>query len=453
MSNKSYYKMIKLHSNKFSDTMNNDNKFSPFIRIHYKTLLETAVIYDNFDAYTLMIKQTTFKSLMSKPEQMNMSFIINIAERISECEWERNKRYLDILFDINYNFTHYHLDYFRNNYNIFMEIFNRINNIDYKKLLERIDIFDDNIKLELLEIIIKYYKTNNIPLTINNFKYCILSDIRKGNINCLEIISKNGYDISMIDSKPIIYYIFNKYYGKFNEYLINYFLSQKWHYNLNFFDYIEKGIIKYYTFEIMLVNLSQNHNKLKIQFETIKDNDNFYFISYVTYTLINFNNIYYNKPSRKNLLQIIKSFYYFLKLAEENNVTNMIESLPIKFYNKSLEIYNNQNLNNQSNNIKQLKCCLKEFMSIMLASKQTQTEDFKNLILYVFTEDELKQISTIIKKYNKNFTEVHNNKVIEKSKLNVLDNNNLNLDLNLNSDSESDTESNTDSNQETELFL
>lgn len=48
MSSKSYYKMIKLHSNKFNDTMNNDNKFSPFTRIHYKTLLETAVIYDNF---------------------------------------------------------------------------------------------------------------------------------------------------------------------------------------------------------------------------------------------------------------------------------------------------------------------------------------------------------------------------------------------------------------------
>ena len=125
----------------------------------------------------------------------------------------------------------------------------------------------------------------------------------------------------------------------------------------------------------------------------------------------------------------------------------MIESLPIHFYNKSLGIYNNQNLNNQKNNV-HLKCCLKEFMSIMLASKQTQTEDFKNLMLYVFTEDELKQISTIIKKYNKNFTKVN-----QKSKLNVLDNNNLNLDLNLNSDSDTDTESNTDSNQETELFL
>ena len=446
MSSKSYYKMIKLHSNKFNDTMNNDNKFSPFTRIHYKTLLETAVIYDNFDAYTTMIQHSTFKSLMSKPEQMNMRFIIYIAERISECEWERNKRYIDTLFDINYNFTDDHLNYFKKNYNIFMEIFNRINNVDYKSLLERIDIFDDNIKIELLEIIIKYYKTNNIPLNINDFKYGIFADMRKGNINSLEVISKNGYNISMIDSKPIIYHIFNKHYGKYNEYLINYFLSQKWHYNLNLFDYIEKEIVKYHIFEILLLNLLENHNKLKIQFEKIKDNDNFYFISYVTYTLT-CNNIYYFKPCRKNLLQIIKSFYYFLQLAEENNVTNMIESLPIHFYNKSLGIYNNQNLNNQKNNV-HLKCCLKEFMSIMLASKQTQTEDFKNLMLYVFTEDELKQISTIIKKYNKNFTKVN-----QKSKLNVLDNNNLNLDLNLNSDSDTDTESNTDSNQETALFL
>ena len=34
-------------------------------------------------------------------------------------------------------------------------------------------------------------------------------------------------------------------------------------------------------------------------------------------------------------------------------------------------------------------------MTIMVASKQTQTDDFKNLLTFVFTKNELEQISQV----------------------------------------------------------
>lgn len=386
MNVKTYSKMIKLHSdsNKFNDTINNDNNFSPFTIIYNKTLLEIAVIHNNFDAYKLLIKHSKFKSLMSKSETRRY-FLSHIAERISECEWEKNKRYLYALFDIDYIFTTYDLIYFKSNYNIFMEIFNRMNNIDYKGLLKIIEVYNENIKLELLEIIIKYCKNNNILLTIVDFESCILNCLDKGNATCLEIISENGYNISMIKSRPIISYILNHNY-RYNDFLINYLLYQKWYYNLNLFDYIQPSQ-NYYNIDKLLI-IKKNHNKLKIQFKTFKDTDNLHFISIVMNSLTNFNSYTNTSLSPKNLLKVINSFYYLLQIAEENNVTNMIESLPKKFYNKSIEIYNIQ----PNNYTDQIKYYLKDFMKIMIVSKQTQTEDFKNLLKLVFTENELEQI-------------------------------------------------------------
>ncbi len=117
MSSKSYYKMIELHSDKFIETMKSDKKFSPFMSIYSKTLLQCAVVHDNFEAFTTMIQHSAFKS------GTNKSFLHNISERVTECDWERNKRYIDALIGVEYNFTIADLSYFKSSYDIFMEIF------------------------------------------------------------------------------------------------------------------------------------------------------------------------------------------------------------------------------------------------------------------------------------------------------------------------------------------
>jgi hypothetical protein len=71
----------------------------------------------------------------------------------------------------------------------------------------------------------------------------------------------------------------------------------------------------------------------------------------------------------------------------------MISSIPIKFYTKSIEIYNTPTTTPiNTNYTDKIKYYLKEFMKIMVASKQTQTDDFKNLLTLVFTKNELEQI-------------------------------------------------------------
>jgi hypothetical protein len=107
---------------------------------------------------------------------------------------------------------------------------------------------------------------------------------------------------------------------------------------------------------------------------------------------MNYNN-YYNPV---NLVKIIKCIYFLLDLAKENNVTDMISSISKKFYSKSIEIYNTPTTTpTQTNYTDKIKYYLKEFMKIMVASKQTQTDDFKNLLTLVFTKNELEQISQV----------------------------------------------------------
>ena len=385
MTTKLYYKMIQLHSDKFIDTMNNDKKFVYYSDIYGKSFLTHSIIYDNFDAYLSMIQHTSFKLDMTKPD-ISRYFLKHIAERVFECEWERNRRYIDALFDINFNFTINDLLYFKSSYNIFMEIFYRMNNIDYKKVLDIIHVLDDDITIKLLELIIKYHKKNNIIIPTNNIEYCVKHNINNGNITCLQILSKNGYNISMINSIPTIAYLLDY---RFNNHLITYLLSQNWHYNLNLFDHMQK--IGYHIIDKLLI-IKENYTKFKIQFETIKDTENLYFISIVMNVLTNFNGImnnnYYNP---KNLVKIVECINFLLEIAKENNVTNMISSIPKKFYDKSIEVYNTQ----PNNNTDKIKYYLKKFMTIMIASKQTQTDHFKNLITLVFTKNELEQISQV----------------------------------------------------------
>lgn len=385
MTTKSYYKMIQLHSDKFIDTMNNDKKFVYYSDIYGKSFLTHSIIYDNFDAYLSMIQHVSFKLDMTKPD-ISRHFLRYIAERVSECEWERNRRYIDALFDIDYNFTINDLLYFKSSYNIFMEIFYRMNNIDYKKVLDIIHILDDDIKIKLLELIIKHYKNNNMVIPTNNIEYCVKHNINNGNITCLEILSKNGYNISIINTVPTIAYLLDY---KCNDHLITYLLSQNWHYNLNLFDHIQK--IGYHIIDKLLI-IKENYTKFKIQFETIKDTENLYFISIVMNVLTNFNGImnnsYYNP---KNLVKIVECINFLIEIAKENNVTNMISSIPKKFYDKSIEVYNTQ----PNNNTDKIKYYLKKFMTIMIASKQTQTGHFKHLLTLVFTQNELEQISQV----------------------------------------------------------
>lgn len=385
MTTKSYYKMIQLHSDKFIDTMNNDKKFVYYSDIYGKSFLTHSIIHDNFDAYLSMIQHSSFKLDMSKPD-ISRHFLRYIAERVSECEWERNRRYIDALFDIDYNFTIDNLMYFKSSYNIFMEILYRMNNIDYTKILERIHILDDDIKIKLLELIIKHYKNNNMVIPTNNIEYCVKHNINNGNITCLEILSKNGYNISIINTVPTIAYLLDY---KCNDHLITYLLSQNWHYNLNLFDHIQK--IGYHIIDKLLI-IKENYTKFKIQFETIKDTENLYFISIVMNVLTNFNGImnnsYYNP---KNLVKIVECINFLLEIAKENNVTNMISSIPKKFYDKSIEVYNTQ----PNNNTDKIKYYLKGFMTIMIASKQTQTGHFKHLLTLVFTQNELEPISQV----------------------------------------------------------
>ena len=385
MTTKLYYKMIQLHSDKFIDTMNNDKKFVYYSDIYGKSFLTHSIIYDNFDAYLSMIQHTSFKLDMNKPD-ISRYFLKHIAERVFECEWERNRRYIDALFDINFNFTINDLLCFKSSYNIFMEIFYRMNNIDYKKVLDIIHVLDDNITINLLELIIKYHKKNNIIIPTNNIEYCVKHNINNGNITCLQILSKNGYNISMINSIPTIAYLLDY---RFNDHLITYLLSQNWHYNLNLFDHIQK--IGYHIIDKLLI-IKENYTKFKIQFETIKDTENLYFISIVMNVLTNFNGImnnsYYNP---KNLVKIVECINFLLEIAKENNVTNMISSIPKKFYDKSIEVYNTQ----PNNNTDKIKYYLKKFMTIMVASKQTQTGHFKHLLTHVFTQNELEQISQV----------------------------------------------------------
>ena len=101
------------------------------------------------------------------------------------------------------------------------------------------------------------------------------------------------------------------------------------------------------------------------------------------------NNSYYNP---KNLVKIIECINFLIEIAKKNNVTNMISSIPKKFYDKSIEVYNTPTTTQTNTNYtEKIKYYLKEFMTIMIASKQTQTDDFKNLL----TKNELPQISQV----------------------------------------------------------
>ena len=88
--------MIEYHSNThLLNIINSDIKFNPNLALRGKSLVSIAIINNNFDI---------FRALVNHPKFNQNIQIGRLLQRISLCDIYENRRYLDELYKINFNF-------------------------------------------------------------------------------------------------------------------------------------------------------------------------------------------------------------------------------------------------------------------------------------------------------------------------------------------------------------
>ena len=152
--------MIEHHSNtELLDIIKNEPKFNPNGLLRVKSLLFHAVNNNNFNVFSAIVNHTKFNNNLD----IKADFLYKILKRVSLCDIDENRRFLEELYKINYNFKLEDINIGVSSDKLFEELFNKIDKSDINKVIA-ITYGVKNIKIFK---VIYYYLKNNSPNTIN----------------------------------------------------------------------------------------------------------------------------------------------------------------------------------------------------------------------------------------------------------------------------------------------
>ena len=200
--------MIEYHSNTYLlNIINSDNAFNPNLALRGKSLVSIAIINNNFDIFRALVNHSKFNQNIQ---------IGRILQRISLCDIYENRRYLDELYKINFNFD---LKYFSINEcpNIFNEIFEKIDKSDFSKLMQmcKFSIANFDTFKTIFNYLIQNFPAQMSKEVIDN---AFLIPIYNGSTNnnniiaLVDLIKSSNYDIFKCLNKNASYYLFQNYY-------------------------------------------------------------------------------------------------------------------------------------------------------------------------------------------------------------------------------------------------
>ncbi len=128
-----------------------DKKFNPMATVRDKSLLDTSVIFNNYNIFSVLLDHDKFDISYIESNINKYEFVKRIFRRLGNSDIEENKRYYQKLIDIGYNISGGDLLHLSNKEAIFIDVFESVNKTKelFSILLQRIK--NNNIIKFLLE--------------------------------------------------------------------------------------------------------------------------------------------------------------------------------------------------------------------------------------------------------------------------------------------------------------
>jgi len=252
----------------------NEPTFDPNGGSRYRNYLSTAVYLNNF---------TCFKKLINHPKydgEDHDNFVKKLLHKVSKCDNDNNRMYLNELIKINFKFGYYD---FRDLIDtpLYYELFN-ITNGQFADQL--IDSTDNSSEID--DFLLKYLVTNNPDVITKELldKTILQRALKTGNIYLLDRLVKEGFDVLTIHGKSSIAFIIEKNIKNLNK-VIDFYVELNPQYNRNLiselfpYEYTDKSMDRhngrlYINTGTLLINIMNNYDKIKGFYKDICDRNN-----------------------------------------------------------------------------------------------------------------------------------------------------------------------------------
>jgi hypothetical protein len=380
--------MIEYHSNTYLlNIINSDIKFNPNLALRGKSLVSIAINNNNFDIFRALVNHSKFNQDIQ---------IGRILQRISLCDIYENRRYLDELYKINFNFD---LKYFSISQcpNIFNEIFEKIDKTDFSKLIQMCKYSISNF--DTFKIIFNYL-VQNFPaqMTKEVIDNAFLIPIYKGSTNnnviaYIDLIKSSNYDILKCLNKNAPYYLCHNIYKNkdHSKIVLNYLKEQITNKYNDLFDDILSflDITTEYNRSMALMNIT---NSIINSLDTYKE------------LYISINNDKHNKSIINMFFEdrILKRWHFyeslFLKFIDMLFVKGIITTNPFEKLNiQTITFMRSILIQYQPHNLANIKTGIKNIILRCMHFGFKTTPNMKEILPLVFTPEELPNIDNLAK--------------------------------------------------------
>ena len=135
--------------------------FDPNGELRGTSLLTQCVKFNNFEGFKAIIlhPKLDFSKIIDK------GYLYKILERM-KCDIPENRRYLELLFDVNYEFNISDLNLCVLNYELFTELFDKVDKSNFNKVKEINSYIDEHYDIRIFNDVCVYLK-NNFPQLFN----------------------------------------------------------------------------------------------------------------------------------------------------------------------------------------------------------------------------------------------------------------------------------------------
>jgi hypothetical protein len=303
--------------------------FDPNGELRVTSLLTQCVKFNNFEG---------FKPIILHPK-LNFSkitdhgYLYTILERM-KCDIPENRRYLQLLFDNNYEFNISNL--YVLNYELFTELFDKVDKSNFSKVKELNSFISDNFDIRIFNDVSVYLK-NNFPQLFNQqfIESNYLKSIFKNDfITFLTTIDNLGFNIDKIFNTHSPYYYFEK------------FMNLKYTYNnktvVNRSKCLQYLVNKNITYDLDILKTNNLPTLVPVNNEWYCDDIRIYFLNAILENYDNLKKIYlkFNETPSDILVRIFSDLIHsrmnFSYKSQQDRafILNELEILMEKLYQK-----------------------------------------------------------------------------------------------------------------------
>lgn len=336
MSKLKIYELIEYYNNDELKNIISDSNFNPNILYNHKCIVYIAVLYNNYEAFEMLVRHDKF----NKKDHYKY-FTHRILERINKYDCNENRKYLDLLTQVQFNFEIKDLERIINNTELFIELFiyitsNMEQDVKYKNITDCIHMINyyhnnnKNTNNNIIEYLYNMIKTNhNEHFTKENIDTYFLHNALSYNNNAMVSLIKNDFDVLNCNAKNSIIYALNE-----SEFLLQQLckinIDTNTKYNENLISILKLNIndmfvISYNScttflpdniFERILL-IAKNYDLLKQCFDNIYDNSDCNLVFILVFSIFS---KYITKRSTVSKTKM-KEYYKLIEFLLQNKIT------------------------------------------------------------------------------------------------------------------------------------